>query len=111
MPQEMLDRLGDAERAMREAERALGEGEGEKGLRMQRDAQRFLEMARGEGEDGDREARDDNGRAPTGKADVPDKNKHKGPEEFRKRVLEGLGGSSNPLLRDAVKRYAEGLLK
>jgi hypothetical protein len=113
MPQEMLDRLGDAEQAMREAERALGQGDGEKGLRMQRDAQRFLEMAQGEGEEGGREggSRDGDGRNPKGIADIPDKDKHKGPEEFRKRVLEGLGGSADPLLRDAVKRYAEGLLK
>ena len=33
------------------------------------------------------------------------------PEEFRKRVLKGLGGPADPLLREAVKRYAEGLLK
>ena len=113
MPQEMLDRLDDAEQAMRDAERALGQGDGENGLRKQRDAQRFLEMARGEREEGDRErpAATPTASSPTGKAEVPGKDKHKGPDEFRKRVLEGLGGSSDPLLRDAVKRYAEGLLK
>jgi hypothetical protein len=113
MPQEMLDRLGDAERAMREAEHALEQGDGDKGLRKQREAQRFLEMAQGEAEEGGehRGARDGEGKRPTGKADVPGKDKHNGPDEFRKRVLEGLGKSSDPLLRDAVKRYAEGLLK
>jgi hypothetical protein len=113
MPQEMLDRLNDAEQAMRDAQRALQQGESENGLRRQRDAQRLLEMARGERDDGAEEEgrREGEGRRPTGKADVPGKDKHKGPEEFRKRVLRGLGGSSDPLLREAVKRYAEGLLK
>jgi len=26
-------------------------------------------------------------------------------------VLEGLGGSADPVLKDAVKRYADGLLR
>jgi hypothetical protein len=114
MPQEMLDRLNDAEQAMRDAQRALGQGEGEGGLRKQRDAQRLLEMAHGDSEEPDREPgrpSEGDGKQPKGKADIPGKDRHKGPEEFRKRVMEGLGGSSDPLLRDAVKRYAEGLLK
>jgi hypothetical protein len=114
MPQEMLDRLEDAERAMREAEKALREGNGEKGLKLQWDAQRFLDMARGERDDRqDRESKSDrdDGKDLNGKTEIPGKDAHKGPEEFRKRVLKGLGGSSDPLLREAVKRYAEGLLK
>jgi hypothetical protein len=112
MPQEMLDRLNDAEQAMRDAQRALGQGDGENGLRKQRDAQRLLEMAAGQHDEPEREAsREGEGKNPKGKADIPGKDKHKGPEEFRKRVLQGLGGSSDPLLREAVKRYAEGLLK
>ena len=36
----------------------------------------------------------------------------KAPEAFRKEVLEGLGGGGTaPRLKDAVKRYAEGLIK
>ena len=112
LPQEMLDRLNDAEQAMRDAQRALGQGDGENGLRKQHDAQRLLEMARGQHDEPEREqSREGEGKNPKGKADIPGKDKHKGPEEFRKRVLEGLGGSSDPLLREAVKRYAEGLLK
>ncbi len=113
MPQEMLDRLNDAEQAMRDAQRALGQGDGENGLRKQRDAQRLLEMARGQRDDrGDGERSDGNDAQPKGgPTEIPGKEKHKGPEEFRKRVLEGLGGASDPLLREAVKRYAEGLLK
>ena len=113
MPQEMLDRLNDAEQAMREAEHALGQGDGENGLRKQRDAQRLLEMARGERDARGGEGERDDGTNETSKAkaEIPGKDKHKGPEEFRRRVLQGLGGSSDPLLREAVKRYAEGLLK
>ena len=51
------------------------------------------------------------GGIPAGKAEIPDKDKHKGPEDFRRRVVKGLGSSSDPRLRDAVKRYAEGLVK
>jgi hypothetical protein len=114
MPQEMLDQLGEAAEAMKSAERALQEGDGEGALRHQRDAQRLLEMAQGEnGEEGrepqDREGED--GSPYAKKADIPDKDRHKGPEDFRRRVLEGLGSASDPLLREAVKRYAEGLLK
>ena len=46
-----------------------------------------------------------------GKADIPGKDKYKGPEAFRKRVMEGLSGPIDPALKEAVKRYAEGLLK
>src|SRR5262249_55408676 len=113
MPQEMLDRLNDAEQAMRDAQRSLGQGEGENGLRRQSDAQRLLEMARGDRDETDRDEShgEPEGKQPKGKAEIPGKDKHKGPDEFRKRVIQGLGGSSDPLLREAVKRYAEGLLK
>jgi hypothetical protein len=112
LPQEMLDRLGEAEQAMREAEKALSEGDGERGLRHQREAQRLLEMTRDQhAEDGDREATKDGGRDPVGKTEIPGKGSGKTADDFRRRVLEGLGGSSDPLLREAVKRYAEGLLK
>ncbi|MGK3968233.1 DUF4175 family protein [Sorangium sp. So ce118] len=111
MPEELLERLDDAEQAMRDAQRSLSEGDGEQGSERQRDAQRLLEMSRSEDQgqegDGDQEGDRDMAR----KADIPDKDKHKGPEEFRRRVLEGLGGTSEPRLREAVKRYAEGLLK
>ncbi|WP_437647037.1 DUF4175 family protein [Sorangium sp. So ce362] len=111
MPEEMLERLDEAEEAMRDAQRALSEGNGEQGNERQRDAQRLLEMSRSEdqGQEGDAESEGERNMAR--KADIPDKDKHKGPEEFRRRVLEGLGGASDPRLREAVKRYAEGLLK
>jgi hypothetical protein len=115
MPDRALENLEQAEQEMREATRALREGDGERGLQHQKDAQRLLEMARGERDEQDdaNEGRSegDGGRDPAHDAEIPDKDKHKGPDEFRKRVLRGLGGASEPQLRDAVKRYAEGLLR
>jgi hypothetical protein len=49
---------------------------------------------------------------PEEKLDIPKAEDHKGPEAFRKRVLEGLAGStSSQKLKDAVRRYAEGLVQ
>jgi hypothetical protein len=42
---------------------------------------------------------------------IPNANEHKGPAAFRSRVMHGLGQPTSPLLKDAVKRYAEGLLR
>ena len=113
MPQEMLDRLSEAEQSMHDAEKALQEGDGDRGTRHQQEAQRLLEMARDQQtEDGESEGQRENGtKKPAKRAEIPDKNKHKSPADFRRRVIEGLGGSADPLLREAVKRYAEGLLK
>lgn len=111
-----LDRLSEAERAMREAQKALQEGDGEKGKKQQEIAQRALEMAQnkkdedgGERPAGDHE--DPRNKPRGGKADIPGKDKFKGPEAFRKRVMDGLSGPTDPALKEAVKRYAEGLLK
>jgi hypothetical protein len=43
--------------------------------------------------------------------DVPRAEDSKRAEDFRRRVLEGLGKSKDGRLAPAVKRYAEGLLK
>lgn len=114
LPQDMLDRLNDAEQSMHDAEKALKEGDGDRGTRHQKEAQRLLEMARDQQSDDESDSegpRDGQGKRPAKRAEIPDKDKHKGPEDFRRRVVEGLGGSADPLLREAVKRYAEGLLK
>ncbi|MDC0740154.1 DUF4175 family protein [Polyangium mundeleinium] len=116
LPEETLDLLDRAEKSMRDAERALAEGDGEAGLEHQQNAQRLLEMARGERNNEENESSQErpessDGRSMAKKADIPGKEGHKGPDAFRKRVLEGLGGSSDPLLKEAVKRYAEGLLR
>jgi hypothetical protein len=98
---------------MRDAEQALREGDGERGLERQREAQRLLEMAQEPQDNGQEDGRSQDGddREMAKDAEVPGKDKHKGPEEFRRRVMEGLGKSSDPRLREAVRRFAEGLLK
>lgn len=113
LPEEALERLGEAEQRMRDAEQALREGDGERGLERQREAQRLLEMSQEPQDDGQDEGQRESadGKEMAREAEVPGKDKHKGPEEFRKRVLEGLGRPGDPRLKEAVRRYAEGLLK
>ncbi|MBX3226877.1 MAG: DUF4175 family protein [Labilithrix sp.] len=120
LPQGALDALRDAEDAAREAAQALKEGDAERGLKKQREAQQKLEQARdalsddeGEGEgEGDGEGRADDGKKPSrDHTDIPKADAHKGPEEFRKRVIKGLGQPAGGKYKDAVKRYAEGLLR
>ncbi|NUP11765.1 MAG: DUF4175 family protein [Polyangiaceae bacterium] len=115
MPDEVLDRLERAEKAMKEAEKALRDGDADKGREKQKEAQRQLEMAH-EDEDPNESSRQKDGQDGEDEkfsqdAEVPDKDTHKGPEEFRKRVTEGLSKPGESRLKDAVKRYAEGLLK
>ncbi|AKV03471.1 hypothetical protein AKJ09_10134 [Labilithrix luteola] len=113
LPPAALDALEDAERAAREAANALKQGDAERGLAQQREAQQKLEMARdavGDGESGEGEG-GDGSRTDRDHADIPKADQHKGPEEFRKRVIKGLGQPSGGRFKDAVKRYAEGLLR
>ncbi|MDB4934226.1 MAG: hypothetical protein JWP87_1198 [Labilithrix sp.] len=113
LPPSALEALRGAEQAARDAANALKQGDAEKGLQHQREAQQKLEQAKdalgdGEGErggeDGERSLSQDH-------AEIPKADAHKGPEEFRKRVIKGLGQPSSGRLKDAVKRYAEGLLR
>jgi hypothetical protein len=123
LPGQTLDLLSGAESAMREAARELGSADGERALQSLKEAQRLLEMARSgdeadsneqEGAEGNKDGRRDQ-LGPSGNlahhADIPRAEDYKGPEDFRRRVLQGLGGTTDPRLRDAVKRYAEGLLR
>jgi hypothetical protein len=118
MPDDVLEKLSEAERAMRDAEEALEQGDAERGASKQKDAQRLLEMAKGDDDDdkpsddkGDKGGEDGDGKRLAQKVPVPGKDKHKDPESFRKRVTEGLGMAQDPRLREAIKRYAEGLLR
>ncbi len=114
LPAAALEALASAEQAAKEAAEALKQGDVEKGLQRQREAQQKLETAKealGEGEAAPRgEGESDRNFSPD-HASIPKADAHKGPEEFRKRVIKGLGQSSGSRLRDAVKRYAEGLLR
>ena len=113
LPPTALEALEAAEQAAKEAANALKQGDAEKGLERQREAQQKLEMAKealGDGE-GERGEGDRDGTMSQDHADIPKADAHKGPEEFRKRVIKGLGQPSGGRLKDAVKRYAEGLLR
>ncbi len=112
LPQPALEALDGAEKSGHEASRALKQGQIDKALEAQREMQRQLEQAKeamgkstdqDRGEGGDRDALD--------AIDIPKADQHKGPEEFRKRVIKGLGQPSSGRQKDAVRRYAEGLLR
>ncbi len=112
LPQPALEALDGAEKAGHEAARALRQGQIDRALEMQREAQRQLEQAKealgksseqDRGEGGDRDAFD--------AIDIPKADQHKGPEEFRRRVIKGLGQPASGRQKDAVRRYAEGLLR
>jgi hypothetical protein len=118
LPDEALQSIGQAERAARQASEALRRGDAEHGLDRQREAQRDLEAARQQLEGSEDEgqgresASEGDGRQPSKEpVNIPGKGKHKGPEEFRQRVLRGLSQPSSGSLKDAVHRYAEGLLR
>jgi hypothetical protein len=115
LPQQAIASIDDAERAAREAAEALKQGDADRGLARQREAQRSLEAARqqlqGEDEAGNSpsSAEGDGKQSDDGHVLVP--SDHKGPEEFRRRVVLGLGQASSGSLKEAVQRYAEGLLR
>jgi hypothetical protein len=119
LPDETLESIEQAENAARQAAEALQRGDAERGLDRQREAQRHLEAAGqllgGSEEDGESPSsstNDGDGKQPSKEpVNIPGKGKHKGPEEFRQRVLRGLSQPSSNGLKDAVHRYAEGLLR
>ncbi len=111
LPEPALEALHQAERAAEEAAAALKRGDGHEGLAQQREAQRSLEMAQhalgGDDEDGTGGGE----RPDLEHADIPSVDAHKGPEEFRRRVMHGLGLAAGGRQKDAIRRYAEGLLR
>jgi hypothetical protein len=118
LPGSTLGHLREAESKMRDAQRELGKGDVQRALEQQRDAQRALDAARAEKDDREGEGKDDHGKndgdgkdIANGSAPIPKADEHHGPEEFRRRVLEGLSGGGSRRLRPAVKRYAEKLLR
>ncbi len=115
LPDSALDALRAAEQAAKQAAQSLRRGDGEKGLAEQREAQRSLERAKEalgtEDDDGDRDGEGEgDAKSPGGRADIPKADAHKGPDAFRQRVMKGLGQSQGKN-RDAVQRYAEGLVR
>ena len=118
LPGPTLGHLREAEAKMREAQKELGKGDVQKALEQQREAQRALDAARAEKDERDNDDKGDHGKndgdgkdSAGGTAPIPKADEHRGPEEFRRRVLEGLSGGGSRRLRPAVKRYAEKLLR
>lgn len=120
LPGETLDLLQRAESAMRDGARDLGSASGDRALERLKEAQRFLEMARSQeqgdentqGQQAERTGRNEGEHGGVAEsAPIPRAEDYKGPEAFRRRVLEGLGNAADPRLKDAVKRYAERLLR
>jgi hypothetical protein len=120
LPAEAVESLERAESVMREAARALDEGKGERGLELQREAQRLLERSSsGKTTDSDdsgehrpqSRSQSSGGRGVRTGGEVPGADDGKRAEDFRRRVVEGLGKGSDGRLAPAVKRYAEGLLR
>jgi len=117
LPGEVTERLRQADQLMRQAARELGEGAGEAGLELQRQAQRLLEGVN-HGKSTDPEpsepsadkSDDANGGNPSFGGDVPEAAEQNKAEEFRRRVLQSLGDGSGRFA-PAIKRYAEGLLR
>jgi hypothetical protein len=115
LPEQVVESIGAAERAARQAAQALKQGDADRGLELEREAQRDLEAAREQlraGEDDSGSSTEDNGdgREPSHDPFVW-KHEFKGPEAFRRRVMRGLAQPASGSLRDAVQRYAEGLLR
>jgi hypothetical protein len=116
LPQQAVESIEDAERAARQAAQALKEGQADKGLEHQREAQRALEQASqdlsGDDDSSQPSPDPDGSKNPAGgPVAIPKRGEHKGPEEFRRRVVRGLGQPASGGLKDAVHRYAEGLLR
>jgi hypothetical protein len=121
LPKAMLGLLDEAAQSMHEASRALRDTQLQPAAERQRQAQRLLEMAREiqGSRDSDEppsgsettEQQGNSGSLSGGPVDIPRAEQFHGPDSFRRRVLEGLGGSRDPHLKNAVRRYAEGLLR
>jgi hypothetical protein len=108
--------LEEAARIGQEAAAALKRGDVDRALERQHEVQHQLEMARealgsDQAEESWGEGNGDNNSLE--RVDIPmaDADKGKDAEQFRRRVLRGLSESAGGRQKDAVRRYAEGLLR
>jgi hypothetical protein len=120
LPEPLLDRLRSAGESMRSAASELSEGRGDPAQEHQREAQRMLEQgSTGRTSDPDSAGPESaapaeegsTGRSLGSKAKVPAAEDRRRAQDFRKRVLEGLGKERGTRLEPAIRRYAEGLLQ
>ncbi|MBN2193782.1 MAG: DUF4175 domain-containing protein [Polyangiaceae bacterium] len=112
LPEDLIGRLERAEALMRQAADQFSTGRGRDALDLQRDAQRLLEQATvGRTSDqGSAEGERRNRGAMTTRGEVPNQEDDRS-QEFRRRVVEGLGRERSGRYAPAVRRYAEGLLR
>jgi hypothetical protein len=122
VPGSTMELLERAESAMRDAAKALDKADGEQRLleaaseslqepsRESADAQTKGKDPHDKGEQEGSEEGDGKDVA-KGPVDIPSADAFTGPEAFRRRVVEGLSRPADPSLRDAVRRYTEGLLR
>ncbi len=101
--------LREAEKRAEAAAEAFQKGDGPRGMAEQREAQRQLDKAREALQESQGDKSGEGGDI-RGSTDIPDGADHKGPDEFRKRVLRGLSEPHSQKYGDAVRRYAEELL-
>jgi hypothetical protein len=119
LPDQAISSLEDAERAARRAAEALRSGDADKGLEAQREAQRGLEAASGElrGDEDERDEGSGDGRQGSREGKGTGQSQDRPPlgpsadgsEEFRRRALRG--GAPTGALKEAWRRYVEGLLR
>jgi hypothetical protein len=115
LPEEAIDALEEARRIGQEAADALKRSDVDRGMERQKEAQHQLEMAQ-EALGGESEEPGSNGSSgergnSRDHVDIPKADATKGPEQWRKRVLNGLSQAAGGREKDAVRRYAEGLLR
>jgi hypothetical protein len=98
---------------MEEAARLLGERQGARGAAEQQRAQRLLELAQPEQEapPESRRAESGDGTSMGERVEVPGEHRDERAAQFRERVARGLQGHVPPELREALRRYAEGLVR
>jgi|GEM_PF-353058 len=118
-PPSALEALAGAERATREASDSLRRGDIDRAVQQQQEAQRRFESAReaiGEDASGKQDgaadgALSDGANQSHGHAGVPKTGTNAERDAFRRRVMQGLAQPNANGLQEAVKRYAEGLLR
>lgn len=112
--------LDDAQQLAREAAKALQRGDVDTAEKKQRDAQRKLEAAKqalgqddqeDESPSGPPGQNEGNDNKNDGHVQISKAGDHKGPEDFRRRVIKGLAQPGSAREKEAIKRYAEGLLR
>jgi hypothetical protein len=111
LPGELLKRLAQAAKAMDDAAGELERGKGNEAQKRQREAQNLLEMSQPESERDGKHAEEGDSDDFSRDAEVPEKNRDERADAFRKRVTDGLGKNAPPHLREALRRYTEGLLR